>query len=151
MLFRHRYQLSKKQQQQDPGLRLINRMLMFGLIGFLGYSVLTEKRALETTRTVWNISLVNNISGKTEETALRENAVLQLTLDHAEVEKLKASLPDAYGRYPAFQLRISQVVVKPEAPKPAVNNEVKTEVKPETNLPAEAAKPAPAPAKTVTP
>ena len=141
IVFRRRNEIQKP---DDPGAKLINRIITFGLIFFLGYSVLNEKRTLENTKLVWQASLTNNVTNHAEQRNLVENDTMIFKIDEADIEKIKSIPRDVDGKIPLFTVRINQILQKqPESPAPAT-------AKP--NLPAEAAKKAPTKAKTnVTP
>lgn len=145
MLFRRRWQ--QQVRNEDPGTKLINRIMMLGLVAFVAFSVLSEKKALQQTKTVWNVSAFNNISGKDGIMRLPENNMVELALEPEDVQKIKDMKLEKGQSLPVFKLKMTQEVIT----QPANQNLSKPTKSPEVETPKPQAA-APAPAKTnVTP
>jgi hypothetical protein len=105
----------KIQTVDDPGAKLMNRLLMWGLVAFVAFTVLSEKRVLDKTIYKWNVVVTNNTTGKTERLEIIENSDLVLALSEADIKKLASTPKNEAGNIPVYTLKLSQVAAK-EAP-----------------------------------
>ena len=115
---------SRKQVQksEDPGAKLINRIIMLGLVAFMAFSVLSEKKVLEKTKYVWQAEKTNLATGMVETAPLTADREVVLALDEKDVEKLKTLPKNASGKIEVFKLKLTETVVKEAVRKPNNQN-----------------------------
>jgi hypothetical protein len=140
LIFKRRHEIKK---QEDPGARLMNRIIMVGLLLFLGFSVLNEKRVLDKTKLVWDASFVNSVNNKSENIRVIENDVLSFQLTEDEIEKIKDLPRNADGRVELFSLKLNRIYVR-EEPNTAPEAAQKQAEQLNAPLPVKVVEPAPA-------
>ena len=129
LLFKRKHEVKKQLQEQDAGNKLINKLLMIGLIIFIGMSVLNEKRALEKQKLVWEATAFNFPGQKSGKIRVVENEPFRITLSEEDIAKIKDLPRDADGNVEIFNMRMNQLIVK-EEPKPTVKQTAKPAAQP---------------------
>ncbi len=135
LIFKRRHEI-QKQQQEDPGSKLVNKMLMLGLVAFVLFSVLTEKRVLDNKLLIWQATVTPSSTNKADIIRVVENTPVSLAITEDDLEKLKNAPRTADGKIEVFNIVINQAMVDKQSPVAKLPENKQPETK--QNLPKDA-------------